>query len=68
MNTINLDDNIFASTPITAVVPELAREIERMRLDAGLDTAELLAALREERAKYYAEKYAGNSEDDARRK
>lgn len=39
------------------MIPELAREIERMRLEAGLDTAELLQALREQRARYVAETY-----------
>ncbi len=39
------------------MVPELAREIELARIEAGLDTAELLRALREERARYVAEIY-----------
>ena len=50
-------DGIFVLTPMTPMVPELAREIERARVEAGLDTAELLKALREERARYVAEKY-----------
>jgi bifunctional DNA-binding transcriptional regulator/antitoxin component of YhaV-PrlF toxin-antitoxin module len=50
-------DGIFVLTPMTPMVPELAREIERARIEAGLDTAELLKALREERARYVAEKY-----------
>lgn len=50
-------DGIFVLTPMTPMVPELAREIERMRLEAGLDTAELLQALREQRARYVAETY-----------
>lgn len=33
------------------LVPELAREIERLRVAAGLSTQELLAGLREQRAK-----------------
>jgi hypothetical protein len=41
-------DGIFVFTPM---VPELAREIERIRLEGGLDTQELLQALREERAR-----------------
>ncbi|WP_374688031.1 AbrB/MazE/SpoVT family DNA-binding domain-containing protein [Promineifilum sp.] len=52
-------DGIFVLTPMTPMVPELAREIERARVDAGLDTAELLRALREERARYVAETYGG---------
>lgn len=50
-------DGIFVLTPMTPMVPELAREIERARLEAGLDTADLLQALREQRARYVAETY-----------
>lgn len=50
-------DGIFVLTPMVPMVPELAREIERLRLEAGLDTAELLLALRDERIKYVAETY-----------
>ncbi len=50
-------DGVFVLTPMAPMVPELAREIERLRLEAGLDTAELLRTLREERAKYVAETY-----------
>ena len=55
-------DGIFILTPMVPMVPELAREIEQMRLEAGLSTEELLAALREERGKYYTEKYAGDGD------
>jgi AbrB family looped-hinge helix DNA binding protein len=47
-------DGILVLTPMTPMVPELAREIERMRLEAGLSTEELLQALREQREKYHA--------------
>lgn len=57
-------DGLFILTPMSPMVPELAREIEQMRLEMGLSTGELLAALREERAKYYTENYASN-EDNA---
>jgi bifunctional DNA-binding transcriptional regulator/antitoxin component of YhaV-PrlF toxin-antitoxin module len=50
-------DGIFVLTPMVAMVPELAQEIEKLRLEAGLDTAELLHALREERARYVQENY-----------
>ena len=40
------------------MVPELAREIERMRLEAGLSIDELLQGLRERREEYYQEQYA----------
>lgn len=36
----------------------LAQEIERARIEAGLTTAELMAGLREQRKRYYAEQYA----------
>jgi bifunctional DNA-binding transcriptional regulator/antitoxin component of YhaV-PrlF toxin-antitoxin module len=51
-------DGMFILTPMVPMVPELAREIEKARLEAGLDTAELLLALREERAKYVQETYS----------
>jgi AbrB family looped-hinge helix DNA binding protein len=50
-------DGMFILTPMVPMVPELAREIEKARLEAGLDTAELLQALREERARYVQERY-----------
>jgi bifunctional DNA-binding transcriptional regulator/antitoxin component of YhaV-PrlF toxin-antitoxin module len=50
-------DGIFVFTPMVPMVPELAREIEKIRLETGLDTQELLRALREERARYHAERY-----------
>lgn len=39
-------------TPMVPMVPELAREIERMRLEAGLSIEELLVSLREQRERY----------------
>lgn len=50
-------DGVFVLTPMVPMVPELAREIERVRLEAQLDTADLLRALREERLRYVAETY-----------
>ena len=50
-------DGIFVLTPMSPMVPELAREIERARIEAGLDTVELLRTLREERLRYVAETY-----------
>lgn len=50
-------DGIFVLTPMVPMVPELAREIERARLEAGLSIEELLNTLREERERYYREKY-----------
>ena len=51
-------DGIFVLTPMVPMVPELAREIERMRLEAGLSIDELLQGLRERREEYYQEQYA----------
>lgn len=45
-------DGIFVLTPMVPMVPELAREIERMRLEAGLSVEELLSGLREQREQY----------------
>ncbi|MCK4451379.1 MAG: AbrB/MazE/SpoVT family DNA-binding domain-containing protein [Anaerolineae bacterium] len=54
-------DGIFVLTPMVTMVPELAREIELARLDAGLSIEELLANLREQRERYYRENY-GNAQ------
>lgn len=50
-------DGILVLTPMAPIVPELAREIERARLEAGLSVEEMLAGLREQRERYYAETY-----------
>jgi AbrB family looped-hinge helix DNA binding protein len=50
-------DGMFILTPMVPMVPELAREIEKARLEAGLDTADLIRSLREERARYVQETY-----------
>lgn len=50
-------DGILVLVPMTPMVPELAREIERGRIEAGLTTEEMLVSLREQREKYVAEKY-----------
>ena len=63
-------DGLFVLTPMVPMVPELAREIERARLEAGLGMEELLSALREQRGRYYQETYEagpapdGGSADD----
>ena len=43
---------------MVAMVPELAREIERIRLESGLTIEELLIGLREQRERYQVERYA----------
>ena len=56
-------DGVFVLTPMVPMVPELAREIERARLEAGLSVEELLSSLREQRERYSQENYAaGDSE------
>ena len=50
-------DGIFVLTPMVPMVPELAREIERARIEAGLSVEEMLKGLREQRERYVAEKY-----------
>lgn len=50
-------DGLFVLTPMKPMVPELAREIERMRQEAGVSIEELLHGLREQRERYYQEKY-----------
>jgi bifunctional DNA-binding transcriptional regulator/antitoxin component of YhaV-PrlF toxin-antitoxin module len=51
-------DGIFVLTPMTPMLPDLAREIERLRQEAGLSVEEFLKGLREQRARYNTEKYA----------
>ena len=48
-------DGIFVLTPMTPMVPELAREIDKIRQEAGLSMEELLLGLREQRAQYQTE-------------
>src|SRR2546421_12690474 len=48
-------DGVFVLTPMVPMIPELAREIERARIEAGLSLEELLAGLREQRARYHSE-------------
>ena len=50
-------DGVFVLTPMVPLVPELAREIERARLEAGISTDELLKGLREQRERYCQEHY-----------
>ena len=52
-------DGVFILTPMEPLVAQLAREIERARIEAGLTTEELLAGLRDQRERYYAEHYGG---------
>ncbi len=54
-------DGIFVLTRMVTMVPELAREIERARIEAGLSVEEMLQGLREQRERYVAEKYGGKN-------
>jgi AbrB family looped-hinge helix DNA binding protein len=51
-------------TPMVAMVPELAREIERLRLESGLSIDQLLVSLREQRERYHEERYAADEPFD----
>lgn len=53
-------DGIFVLTPMVPMVPELAREIERLRKESEVSTEELMQGLREERERYYQGKYGGD--------
>jgi len=53
-------DGVFVLIPMVPMVPELAREIERVRLEAGLSIEDLLNALREQREQHYREHYAAS--------
>ena len=54
-------DGVFVLTPMVPMVPELAREIEKARLEAGLSIDDLLAGLREQRERYTHDHYADNA-------
>ena len=54
-------DGILVLTPMVTMVPELAREIERARLEAGLTVEELLSNLREQRERYGQETDGSNT-------
>lgn len=49
-------DNVFVLTPMVPMAPELAREIERLRLEAGVNTE-----------KNYCKGYASSANDTTRR-
>jgi len=53
-------DGVFVLTALAPIVPELAREIEQARLESGLSIEELLHSLREQRSRYYQEKYGAD--------
>jgi bifunctional DNA-binding transcriptional regulator/antitoxin component of YhaV-PrlF toxin-antitoxin module len=50
-------DGMFVLTPMAPMAPDLAREIERARIEAGLSTGDLLRSLREQRERYRREQH-----------
>lgn len=56
-------DGVFVVTPMVPMVPELAREIERLRTEAGLSTEDLLEGLQRERERYARERYGVEADD-----
>jgi AbrB family looped-hinge helix DNA binding protein len=54
-------DGVLVLTPMSPLVPELAREIERARLEAGLSVEEMLDDLRRQRERYVSEKYGNEN-------
>jgi len=56
-------DGIFVLTAMVPMVPELAREIERLRQEAGVSLEDLLVGLREERGRYYQDQYESDPSD-----
>jgi bifunctional DNA-binding transcriptional regulator/antitoxin component of YhaV-PrlF toxin-antitoxin module len=55
-------DGLLILSPMSPMLPELAREIERLRVEAGVSVEEFLLELREQRQKYYHEKYDPDGE------
>jgi len=47
-------DGMLLLVPMVMMVPELAAELERARIDAGLSVEDLVAGVREQRALYQA--------------
>lgn len=54
-------NGILVLSPMVPMVPELAREIERARTEAGLSIQEMLESLRRQREKYVKGKYGKKS-------
>jgi len=53
-------DGIFVLTPMVPLVPELAREIEKALVEAGLSFDDMLTTLRDQRERYTAKTYGRN--------
>jgi AbrB family looped-hinge helix DNA binding protein len=61
LNLVDLD-GVFVLTPMVPMIPELAREIERLREEAGVSIEELLQGLREQRLQSYQERGGSNAD------
>ena len=60
-------DGILVLTPMVPMLPELAREIEKARLEAGLSVGDLLENLRRQRERYHRETYEPGQSSQAPR-
>lgn len=56
-------DGIFVLTKNEPELIELAAEIERERIEMGVSVQEMLDGLRDQRSRYYQERYAGTSKE-----
>lgn len=50
-NLVDLD-GLIVLAPLKTIVPELAEEIEQLRIESGLSIEELMAGIREQRDNY----------------
>ncbi len=50
-------DGVVVFVPMASTISQLAREIEQARVAASLSLETMLADLREQRVRYYAESY-----------
>jgi hypothetical protein len=50
-------DGLLTVTPLHPLVTELASDLERMRVEAGLSMSHLFAGLRTQRARFLREQY-----------
>lgn len=56
-------NGIFVLTKSQSELLDLAAKIERERTKAGVSVQEMLDGLRDQRARYYQERYAGKSKE-----
>ncbi len=58
-------DGVFVLIPMVPAVPELARQIEKMRLEEGISMQELLEGLRDQRDRSFRERDPDAGDDQA---